>query len=622
MTSNANQSLLSRLSIGTRVFLVLVPLVIMMVAVSAWQSSQSLREEALNDNLMTARSTIKEALAVLDHTDSLHNLNAFDEERLKADLAAHIDGAPDLTSRVERARDTVFYETLPVVAAWSAASEHATDLGYRFRTPRVDARNPENEADDVERELIATASQSRDDEAWLIDEKSSELRYLHTVRLRESCLECHGSPRDNPNGTDTDILGLPMEGYKAGDVYGAFEMVCDLKPTEARVVAATRSLVLDGAVLAGLAIGAIWLLFRRLLSKPLSASVSALATVAGGDLTGRVDESSGGEMGRLASSLNTAIGRMRDAISNASRTATETTSASHELANAASQLSEGAQSQASALEQTAASLEQITSTARQNAENADQASSTAAAAAESAEKGGDVVQRATSAMAEINSASHKIADIITTIDDLAFQTNLLALNAAVEAARAGEQGRGFAVVAAEVRGLAQRSATAAKEIKGLIEDSVHKIQFGSDLVNQSGTTLAELVKSVKKVSDLVNEIAAASKEQAVGIEEVNRATTKMDEVVQGNAAQTEELASTARSMLDQANTLNEIVSQFRVDAGTTMPLVAEATRPQAPSGTKHMLNAMKAQSRPDRKSAAGTMKALATPKSGDDFEEF
>ncbi|MBK6939112.1 MAG: HAMP domain-containing protein [Planctomycetes bacterium] len=412
-----------------------------------------------------------------------------------------------------------------------------------------------------------------------------------------------------------------MEGYKAGDVYGAFEMICDLKPTQARVAAATQRLVIGGSVLAIVAIGALWMLFRRLLSRPLNTSVSALGSVADGDLTQRIDESSGGEMGQLAVSLNTAITRMREAISNASRTAAEATSSSHELANAATQLSEGAQSQASALEETAASLEQITSTARQNAENADQASSTAAAAAESAEKGGDVVQRATAAMAEINSASHKIADIITTIDDLAFQTNLLALNAAVEAARAGEQGRGFAVVAAEVRGLAQRSATAAKEIKGLIEDSVQKIQFGSDLVNQSGTTLADLVRSVKKVSDLVNEIAAASKEQAVGIEEVNRATTKMDEVVQGNAAQTEELASTARSMLDQANALNEIVARFRVDASTTMPLAVESMRTRAHPGTKHMLTAMKAETRAETKTSLAAC-ARAPRRHGDDFEEF
>jgi methyl-accepting chemotaxis protein len=239
-------------------------------------------------------------------------------------------------------------------------------------------------------------------------------------------------------------------------------------------------------------------------------------------------------------------------------------SASQELAAASEELSSGAQEQASSLEETASSLEEITGTIQQNADNAQQANQLAGTSREVAEKGGEVVGRAVQSMNEINAASKKIADIITAIDEIAFQTNLLALNAAVEAARAGEQGRGFAVVAGEVRNLAQRAAAAAKEIKGLIQDSVAKVEAGTKLVNQSGHTLDEIVTSVKRVTDIVSEIAAASREQAGGIEQVNKAVTQMDQVTQANASQTEELSGTAEGLAGQAAQLQQLVAQFNL----------------------------------------------------------
>jgi methyl-accepting chemotaxis protein len=238
--------------------------------------------------------------------------------------------------------------------------------------------------------------------------------------------------------------------------------------------------------------------------------------------------------------------------------------ASQQLSGAAEDLSAGAQESASSLEETASSLEQITATVRQNADNADEANQVSNASRQTAEKGGQVVGECVIAMSEINNSSKKIAAIITTIDEIAFQTNLLALNAAVEAARAGEQGRGFAVVAGEVRNLAQRSAASAKEIKDLIQDSVGKVEKGTELVNKSGSTLEEIVNSVKKVTDIVGEIAAASREQSTGIEQVNVAVTQLDQVTQTNAAQTEELSATSVSLTEQAETLQRVVAQFNL----------------------------------------------------------
>ena len=285
-----------------------------------------------------------------------------------------------------------------------------------------------------------------------------------------------------------------------------------------------------------------------------------------GDLTHRLAVAGRDELGQLSLAFNTFMDKLHSIIRQVRDAAMNATTASQQLSAAGDQLASGAQEQASSLEQTAASLEEITGTVKQTADNARQASQVATGSRDVADKGGKVVATAVDAMGEINRASKKIADIITTIDEIAFQTNLLALNAAVEAARAGEQGRGFAVVASEVRNLAQRSATAAKEIKGLIQDSVGKVETGSALVNQSGQTLEEIVGSVKRVTDLIAEIAAASNEQSAGIDQVNKAVAQMDQVVQSNAAQTEELSSTARALAAEAGSLQSLVGRFKLES--------------------------------------------------------
>jgi methyl-accepting chemotaxis protein len=302
---------------------------------------------------------------------------------------------------------------------------------------------------------------------------------------------------------------------------------------------------------------------RRMVG-PLSFATGIAQRIAEGELGHRIEVRRMDEIGRLLESLDTMNGRLTDTVG-------DVRSASHSILAASSQISAGnanlsqrTEEQASSLEETASSMEEMTTTVKQNADSAARANQMAEATRAQAEKGGRVVGQAVAAMNEINVSSHKISDIITTIDGIAFQTNLLALNAAVEAARAGEQGRGFAVVAAEVRSLAQRSANAAKEIKGLIDDSVAKVGVGSKLVEQSGATLSEIVTSVKKVSDLVADIASASQEQSSGIDQVNRAIVQMDEMTQQNAALVEEAAAAARSLEDQARLLAQLMEFFKV----------------------------------------------------------
>ena len=327
-------------------------------------------------------------------------------------------------------------------------------------------------------------------------------------------------------------------------------------------VSATIQSTIIGLMLAVLLAVVITIVIVRSITVPLSKTVVALEQVADGDLTVVVDIDTQDELGLMAKAVNRAVERLNSTLQQVAENAANASSSSQQLAAASEAIASGAQEQAASLEETSASLEEITATVRQSADNAQQASQLASGSKDTALQGQEVVSKAITAMVEINSASSKISEIISTIDEIAFQTNLLAVNAAVEAARAGDEGRGFAVVASEVRSLAQRSAVAAKEIKVLIQDTLRKVEAGSALVNQSGETLQGIVGSVKQVTDIVGEIAAASREQTTGIEQVNSAMTQMDHVTQSNSAQTEELSATAQSLSGQASQLMELVSTF------------------------------------------------------------
>jgi methyl-accepting chemotaxis protein len=293
---------------------------------------------------------------------------------------------------------------------------------------------------------------------------------------------------------------------------------------------------------------------------------TALEVISSGDadLTRRLEVRRHDEVGEVARLFNVFVERLQKIILQVRESTDALANATSEIASGNMDLSSRTERQASSLEETAASMEELTTTVKRNTDNARQANQMASAASSVAAKGGAVVSQVIDTMGSINESSKKIVDIIAVIDGIAFQTNILALNAAVEAARAGEQGRGFAVVASEVRALAGRSAAAAKEIKTLIGDSVEKIETGSELVNQAGDTMTEIVSSVKRVTDIMGEIMAASQEQMDGIEQINEAIKDMDTATQQNAALVEQAAAAAGSMHDQSANLTSVVSVFKV----------------------------------------------------------
>ncbi len=361
-------------------------------------------------------------------------------------------------------------------------------------------------------------------------------------------------------------------------------------------------------------------------------------SIAEGDLSIAIDTKSS-DRGSLLIEMKQMRNSLVDIVSQVRRGTHTITTASREIAAGNTDLSSRTELQASSLEKTASAMEELTSTVKQNADNAREANHLAATASDVARKGGDVVSQVVGTMGEINSSASKIADIIGVIDGIAFQTNILALNAAVEAARAGEQGRGFAVVASEVRNLAQRSAAAAKEIKQLIGDSVEKIGRGSKLVGEAGETMDEVVASVKRVTDIMSDIASASAEQSAGIEQVNLSIIEMDGMTQQNAALVEEAAAAFQSLQDQAAELQRVVSIFKLAEGEEQAIV-DAPAPAAATATASRAVVVRPAAKPQLKkpaaakakkpaqqeraadAPASTAKKVAAAAASDDWEEF
>jgi methyl-accepting chemotaxis protein len=528
----------------------------------------------------------------------------------------------------------------------SAAAANAIDAAARedakrtlalFILPDQAARAKSYERIDADKKAIDAAIETLGNVATTAEGKAA-LAKVQSARAAYSTSFLKVADLVEAGSKDEAATMMNNETFPALDaLLGEIRTMVDMQKNQVEAsgaiargdIASSRNLMIALGVF-GLLAG-VWLAFwiTRSITVPLNEAVDIAKHVAQGDLTRNIVPASTDETGQLLQALK----EMNDSLARTVgevRAGTEAIStASSEIASGNLDLSARTESQASSLEQTASTVEQLTDTVKQNADNARQANQLVVSASDVALKGGQVVGQVVATMGSIKDSSRKIVDIIGVIDSIAFQTNILALNAAVEAARAGEQGRGFAVVATEVRNLAQRSASAAKEIKTLIGDSVDKVDAGSRLVDDAGSTMNEIVTSVKQVADIMSEITAASQEQRNGIEQVNEAVGQMDEMTQQNAALVEQAAAAAQSMQDQAAALSRAVSVFKLTGparthGTPMPSNVSASSAPAKLTSVNRSPAIAKPRVPGNASGrtAKPSKPQLAPPGADDWEEF
>jgi methyl-accepting chemotaxis protein len=440
---------------------------------------------------------------------------------------------------------------VPVVTAIKMARENAERGGYAFRVPKIEPRNPENEPTPVEREALLELDQKHLDE--LIIREPDRIRYFRAIRLTKECMLCHGDPKGS-----RDPAGGVREGWKAGEVHGAFEIISSRAAAKQEQTHAALTVLGWSALVLGAVFVLAWALLQRTVVTPLVSLRGFAERVAGGNLATTLEGAFHAEMGAVAQALRTMIGQLSRIIGSVAFGAAGVAGSSAELTATSRALSEGAVSQAAAVEEISSSMEQMTSNIAHSAENAHKTDSLAQQAGRDAKAGGVAVAKTVEAMRDI-------AQKIGVVEEIARQTNLLALNAAIEAARAGEHGKGFAVVAAEVRKLAERSGSAAAQINTLATGSVQ-------VAEQAGSLLAELVPAILKTAELVQEIAAASREQSTGADQINRAIQQLDNVIQQNAAASEQMAATSDTLAEQARRLQETIGYFTVEAaGRALP---------------------------------------------------
>ncbi len=533
--------MLKNLSLKWKILIVTLLGFLIISLISAYLHISDIQEQAISTIIEKSKAVVLSAEAAREEMS-----NKIDRGILK-DF--------DVIKRTGTREDLI--NAVPVITAINVAKKNSEEAGYKFRVPKFAPRNPENEPIGIEKDVLSELTSNKNLKEKVVIEEN-QIRYFRPIYLTEECLYCHGSPRG-----ELDPIGGEKEGWKTGEMHGAFEIISSLDKTKQTIAEATITIIIVNSIILFVIGLLIWLIIRAV-TKPLHNYVENFNKASDGDLTVRVKTDSKDEVGQLSQYFNDFFSNLNSNVLRINKVAKNLTSGSDQLNEISNEISEGSQSQAASIEQTSASMEELTASIKMVADNSNEVRDKSNDLFEIAEHNKEIIQNVINSMNKINENSENITQIIDLIAEIAEQTNLLSLNASIEAQRAGEAGRGFSVVADSISKLADRSAENSKQIGKLIDANLKNVDEGVKLVNDAGKAFNNIADTISATNDLINQITKSMDEQSLGANEIQLAIEQINQITQNNTIITEKMTENTADLNGMAETLNELVSKFKV----------------------------------------------------------